>query len=87
MDRGLSNLYRSFEEANVYADSLCSGCEEVELFMEVFIEFLTKSFQRHIGEAYGKKIEVNNRKRTIPDENKKRNKAINVVRLSFEKKN
>jgi hypothetical protein len=62
MGRGLSNLYRSFEEASVYADSLCAGCEEDELFMEVFIEFVTKSFQRHIGEANGKKVEPGNKR-------------------------
>jgi hypothetical protein len=86
MDRGLSNLYRTFEEASVYANSLCPGCEEDELFMEVFIEFVAKSLQRHVGEAYGKKVELENRKRTIPDENKMRNKTINVIRLSNGKK-
>jgi hypothetical protein len=48
----------------------------------VFVEFVTKTSQRHIGKAYGKKVEVRNSRRTIPDENKMRNKAINVIRLS-----
>jgi hypothetical protein len=78
----LCNLYRSFDDAGAYANSICAGCEEDEFFMEVFIEFVTKSFQRHIGEAYGKKIGPGNGRRAIPDENKIRNKSINVVRFS-----
>jgi hypothetical protein len=38
--------------------------------------------QRHIGEAYGKKVEVRNSRRTIMDENKFRNKASNIIRLT-----
>jgi hypothetical protein len=40
MDSGLSNKYRLFEEARNYAEFLCAGCEEDELYLEVFIEFV-----------------------------------------------
>jgi hypothetical protein len=82
MDSGLRNKYRLFEEASSYAEFLCAGCEEDELYLKIFVEFVTKVLQRHIGEAYGKKVEARNSRRTIPDENKLRNKAINVIRLS-----
>jgi hypothetical protein len=79
---GLQNKFRLIEEAGSYADLLCAGCDEDELYMETFVEFVTKILQRHVGEAYGKIVKVNNSRRTIPDELKKNNKAINAVRLS-----
>jgi hypothetical protein len=82
MNEGLQNKFRMIEEASCYADLLCAGCEEDEMYMETFVEFVTKVLQRHVGEAYGKMVVVRNSRRTIPDENKLRNKAINVVRLS-----
>jgi hypothetical protein len=82
MDNGFCNKYRLFEEASNYAEFLCAGCEEEELYLEVFVEFVTKTLQIHIGEAYGKKVEAINSRRTIQDENKLRNYAINVIRLS-----
>jgi hypothetical protein len=82
MNEGLQNKFRMFEEASCYADFLCAGCEEDEMYLETFVEFVTKVLQRHIGEAYGKTVIVRNSRRTIPDENKLRNKAINVIRLS-----
>jgi hypothetical protein len=50
VDKDLGNVYREFEEASAYANNLCPGCEEDEIFMETFIEFVTKKLQSHIGQ-------------------------------------
>jgi ribosomal protein S8 len=81
VDKDLGNVFREFEEASIYSNSLCIGCEENELFMETFVDFVTKKLQNHIGQKVGKIIKPNNRKKTLIDENKLRNKARILVRL------
>jgi hypothetical protein len=81
VDKDLGNIFREFEEASMYSNSLCPGCEEDELFMETFIDFVTKKLQKHIGQRVGKVVKPKNRKKTLIDENKMRNKARNLVRL------
>jgi hypothetical protein len=81
VDKDLGNVYREFEEASVFASGLCPGCEEDELFMETFIEFVMMKLQYHIGQKVGKVVKPGNKRRTLIDENKLRNKARNLVRL------
>jgi hypothetical protein len=49
--------------------------------METFIEFVTKKLQNHISQKVGKVDKHGNKRRTLIDENKLRNKASNLVRL------
>jgi hypothetical protein len=42
------------------------------MFIKAFIEYITKRFRRHIGEAVGTKIKPGNGKRTITGENRLR---------------
>jgi hypothetical protein len=80
IDRGLDNLYKEFEEASKFSNTLCTDCELEEMFKETFKEYLTKRFQRHIREAVRTKIKPGNCIRTIPDENRLRNKSVNTVK-------
>jgi hypothetical protein len=73
---------REFEKASKYALALYPNCALNERFMEVFIEFVTKKMQIHIEEIVGTKITPGNNKRTFPDENKRRNKMVNRIKLS-----
>jgi hypothetical protein len=82
VDKGLGNLFREFEEASKYANTLCPDCEEDEMFMEIFIEYVTKRLQTHIGQTIGKVVKPGKRKKTMLDENKLPNKANNLIRLS-----
>jgi hypothetical protein len=50
--------------------------------MEIFIEYITKRIQNHIGQSIGKIVKTGNRRLTILDEHKLKNKANNVIRLS-----
>jgi hypothetical protein len=54
VDKDLGNVFREFEEASIYSNSLCPGCEEEEISMETFIDFVTKKLQNHIGQKLEK---------------------------------
>jgi hypothetical protein len=42
VDKGLGNLFREFEEANKYSNTLCLDCKEDKMFMGTFIEYVAK---------------------------------------------
>jgi hypothetical protein len=52
-----------------------------ERFSEIFIEFGIK-IQQHVGETVGTPIKPDNARRTINNEDKLRNKALNSIKLS-----
>jgi hypothetical protein len=51
--------------------------------MGVFNEYITKKCQIHIGKAVEPKIKPGNGNETIPDENKKRSRVDNIIKLSY----
>jgi hypothetical protein len=82
VDKGLEKIFMKFDEASKMANSLCPNCELDEKYMEVFIEFITKKPQIHIGETVCSKIKPDNVRRTMQDENKLKNRTLNTIKLS-----
>jgi hypothetical protein len=60
VDKGLGKIYREFDEAGKTANTSCPICVLDEKYMKVFIEFITKKLQIHIGQKGDSEIKPGN---------------------------
>jgi hypothetical protein len=72
IEAGLMNLFREFGTPSGLANTLYTDSEVDERFLEIFVKYISKRLQFHIGDKIGNVKKPNNKRRTLNDENKAR---------------